>query len=516
MARRKSTEALGVRSIKELLRIRGLGRSINEAARGAGIARSTAQEYVQRAATAGVTYERIKDLCDEEVLGCLGLSRVKPSSPGGGAVLPDFAVLQRELMRKGVTLYLLWEEYKRATPDGYSYSNFCLHYRRWCGEQRLSFRQVYKAGEKMFTDYAGMKVTINPAHGGSFEAEIFVSVLGASNFTYAEAAPSQNLSCWIGSHERALKYFGGVPELEVIDNLKAGVSKACRYEPEVNRTFAEFAAHYRLAVLPTRTLAPRDKAKVEEAVQNVERRILAPLRDREFASIDELNRAIVPLREELNSRRMQDYGCSRRELWEAIEKPALRALPVQPFEFGSWKGVKLNVDYHIELNRHYYSAPYQLRGKKIEVFFTEKTVSVFHDGKRVAHHLRDNTPFKHTTVKEHMPPAHQAMLDWTPSRFINWGEKLGTDVKKQVEALLNSRQHPQQAYRSCLGLLRLAKKFGEQRLNAACSIANSLNVASMKRVESILLRGYDKLSKESVPASQPATHQNIRGGEYYH
>ena len=368
----------------------------------------------------------------------------------------------------------------------------------------------------MLSDYTGMKVAIYPVCGSSFEAEIFVSTLGASNLTYAEATASQNLFCWIGSHERALRYFGGVPELEIIDNLKSGVNKACRYEPEVNRTYAEFAAHYGFSVLPARIRAPRDKAKVEEAVQNVERRILAVFRDRKFTSIAELNQAIAPLLEELNNRELQEYGCSRWKLWEVLDKPALRALPAKAFELGTWKIAKLNIDYHIELNRHYYSAPYQLRGKKIEIFFTEKTVSVFHEEKRVAHHFRDDSPFKHTTIKEHMPPEHQAMTEWTPSRLISWGEKIGAEVKKQIEALLDSRQHPQQAYRSCLGLLRLGKKFGEQRLNAACAIANSYNVASMKRVESMLVRGYDRLQKESVPETKLPPHQNIRGGNYYH
>ena len=514
MAKRKKTEAVRMISIKELLRVRSQGRSMNDAARSCGVSRSCAQFYIKRAEDAGVTYEKIKEMSDAEVFECLGIKRGPRIAEGP---LPDFQAIQRELGRKGVTLYLIWEEYKRVNPKGYSYSNFCLHYRKWCGTQKLAFRQVYKGGEKMLTDYAGMKVSIYPAEGSSFEVELFVSTLGASNLTYTEATPSQNLFNWIGSHERALIYFRGVPELEIIDNLKSGVNKACRYEPEVNRSYAEFAAHYGLAVLPTRILKPRDKAKVEEAVQNVERRILAPLRDRRFASIEELNRAIRPLLEDLNNREMQQYGCSRWKLWEALDKPALRPLPGTAFEFGNWKDVKLNIDYHIELFRHYYTAPYQLRGEKLSVFFTEKTVSIFHGGKRVAYHIRDDTPFRHTTVKEHLPPEHQAMLDWTPSRFLSWGEKIGPEVKKQVESLLNSRQHPEQAYRSCLGLLRLAKKFGDERLNAACAIANSFNIASMKRVESMLISGHDRLQKEPTPPkTQFPPHQNIRGGNYYH
>lgn len=514
MAKRKKTEAIRVISIKELLRVREQGRSINEAARSCGVARSCAQRYIKLAESNGTTYEEIKELPDEEVLRCFGVQRAPRAYR---ATAPDFQAVQRELGRKGVTLYLLWEEYRRINPTGHSYSNYCLLFRSWRGAQKLAFRQVYKGGEKMLSDYSGMKVTIYPIGKASFEAEIFVSVLGASNLTYVEATQSQNLLDWIGSHERTLKYFGGVPELEIIDNLKSGVTKACRYEPEVNRTYAEWAAHYCLAVLPARALKPKDKAKVEEAVQNVERRILAVLRDRKFTSIEELNQAIAPLLEELNNREMQEYGCSRWQLWESLDKPALKPLPGTPFELGTWKTVRLNIDYHIELFRHYYSAPFELRGKKLEVFFTEKTVSIFNEGKRVAHHLRDDTPYRHTTLKEHLPPAHQAMLEWSPSRLLSWGQKIGQDVEKQIAAILNSREHPEQAYRSCLGLLRLANKFGSERLNAACAIANPLNIASMKRIESMLLKGYDKLQKESsVPETQLPPHQNIRGGNYYH
>jgi transposase len=320
MAKRKRTEAVGVISIKELLRVRAVGRSINEAARSCGVSRASAQWYIKCAESLGVSYETIKDQPDEEVLKSLGLKR---GPRGGDGPLPDFQAIRREIGRKGVTLYLVWEEYKQANPTGYSYSNYCLHYRKWRNAQKLEFRQVYKGGEKMLTDYAGMTVTIYSPDGTSTEAQIFVSALGASNLTYTEATASQNLFNWMGSHERTLRYFQGVPELEIIDNCKSGVNKAHRYEPEVNRTYAEFAAHYGLAVLPTRILKPRDKGKVEEAVQNVERRILAPLRDRRFTSIEELNRAIRPLLEDLNNRQMQQYGCSRRELWESLDKPAL-------------------------------------------------------------------------------------------------------------------------------------------------------------------------------------------------
>ena len=501
-------------AIGELLRLVAQGRSINESARAAGVSRSSAQQYVKLARAAGVNYELLKSLSDSEIHKRLGTDRRERSTV---QVLPDFKVLSVELGRKGVTLRLLWEEYIKATPEGYSYSNFCLHYRKWRQEQKLSYRQVYKGGEKAFTDYSGQKVPIYHSDGSVSEAEIFVMVLGASNYTYVEASNSQNLYCWIGAHVRALKYFGGVPLAEVIDNLKSGVSKACRYEPEVNRAFAQFAEHYGLAILPCRTFSPRDKAKVEEAVKNVESRILAVLRNTRFSSIEQLNQAIKPLLEELNARQMQTYDCSRKELFEELDRPNLKPLPSQPYEFGSWKIAKLNIDYHIEINRHYYSAPCQYVGKKVEVFIGEKNIRIYHERQCLATHLRDDTPYRHSTVKEHMPPSHQAMQDWSPSRFLTWAEKLGPAIKQQVASLLQSRQHPEQAYRSCLGLLRLEKKYGTKRLSAACEIVNSFGIASFGQVAAVLKNNRDQIAPQSHPTPQViATHSNIRGQDYFH
>lgn len=514
MAKRKRTEEIKMVSIKEMLRLLGKGRSWNEIAASCGVARSTAQDYIKKILMVGLTYEEACNLGEEEI--CRRL-RIRQPRQGSGRETPKFEKIHQDLSGKGVTLQLLWEEYRRDHPTGYSYSNLNYLYRKWRKEHKLSLRQTYKAGEKMLVDYSGMKVMIYSDDGKMNEAEIFVAVLGASNYTYSEASPSQELANWLGSHERALRYLGGVPEIEVIDNLKSGVNKSCRYEPELNRSFAEFAEHYGLTVIPTRVISPRDKAKVEEAVQNVQRRILAQLRDRRFVNIPELNQAMRPLLEDLNSRVMKIYGVSRRELFEKVDKPALSPLPTTPFEFGSWKIATVNIDYHIELKRHYYSVPYKLVGQRVDIRFSEKTVAIFHDGKRIVEHLRGNTPGKHTTLKEHMPPQHQYSLDWTPSRFVNWGNKLGLAVGKQIEAILASRSHPEQAYRSCLGLLRLEKKFGAERLNAACNLTNSLGVASMKSVQSILTTGRDKLQgATSTPKTTLSSHDNIRGDKYYH
>jgi len=303
--------------------------------------------------------------------------------------------------------------------------------------------------------------------------------------------------------------------LAVVDNLKSGVKKACRYEPELNRNYLEFSKHYDFAVLPARVRKPQDKAKVEEAVQNVERRILAPLRDRTFYSLAEMNLALRGKLEEANARPMKTYsGLSRWELFNQIEKTALKPLPGTRFEFGSWKVARVNIDYHIEIAKHYYSVPCALRGEKIEVRFTEKMVLVFHDGKSVAQHLRSDRTYQHTTVKEHMPPSHQYMIGWSPSRLISWAKTIGEQSAIQVEALLNTRKHPEQAYRSCLGLIRLADKFGKDRLEAACKKANSFGVASFKSVQNILVNNQDKLTTSS-PEHDPISHSNLRGKDYY-
>lgn len=299
------------------------------------------------------------------------------------------------------------------------------------------------------------------------------------------------------------------------DNLKAGVKRACYYEPEVNRTYLEFAEHYDLAILPTRVRKPQDKAKVEEAVQNVERRILAKLRDGSFHSLEEINAAIWKELEELNSRPMQIYGCSRWEFFKQVEQAALKPLPKTSFELGCWKVAKVNIDYHIEIARHYYSVPYQLIGQNVEVRFSEKTVVVFHNGKSVAQHLRSNEPYRHTTLKEHLPADHQFMLSLSPSRFIDWAGKIGEQAKLQVQAILSSRKHPEQAYRSCLGLIRLADKFGKERLEAACKKANSFGVTSYKTVKNILVNNRDKL-EQHAPKHNPIPHGNLRGEDYYH
>lgn len=501
-------------SIREILRLSEQGLSGNKVAQSVNVSRSAVQEYLKLAGIVGLTYGKANELGDTEALTLLGKGQYQRR---GEAAVPEWGMVRKELSRKGVTLFILWEEYRSKNFKGYSYSNFCVLYRQWLKDEKISMRQVYKAGEKAFVDYAGQTLPLTDELTGEVrEVQIFVMALGASNLTYAEAQFGQDVAHWLAGHERAFQYFGGVSEIVITDNLKSGVKKACRYEPELNRSYLDFAEHYDFAIIPARVRKPQDKAKVEEAVQNVERRILAPLRNRTFHSLAEMNVAIREKLEEVNSRPMKSYGnLSRWELFNQVEKAVLRPLPKERFLFGSWKVAKVNIDYHVEIARHYYSVPCLLRGEKVEVRFTEKLVAIFHNGKSVAQHVRSYAPYQHTTVREHMPASHQHMQSWSPSRLSSWAEQIGEHSEAQVQALLAARRHPEQAYRSCLGLLRLADKFGKDRLEAACKKANGLGVASFKSVQNILRNNQDKL-EQSDPKHNPISHSNLRGGNYYH
>jgi transposase len=420
------------------------------------------------------------------------------------------------LRKKSVTLRLLWVEYREAHPDGYGYSQFCERYRRWAKRLKPSMRLSHKGGEKVFVDYAGQTVPIVDPHSGEVrQAQIFVGVLGASNYTYAEAHWSQDLPNWIGAHVRLFSFLGGVPEVVVPDNLKAGVKHPCRYEPDLNPTYQDLAEHYGTAVIPARVRKPKDKAKVEVGVQVVERWILARLRNRTFFSLADLNQAIRELLDELNTRLMKHLGRSRRQLFETLDQPALKPLPQQPYVFAIWKKARVNIDYHVEFDKHYYSVPHTLIHEEVYVRATERTVEIFFKGRRVASHRRANARGRHTTTSQHMPPAHQKYQEWSPERFTRWAQTIGPHTTQLVQALLASRKHPQQAYRSCLGLLRLAKRYGEDRLEAACRRAFPAGIHSYKGVKNILDAKLDQVEPEEPAAVVPTDHENIRGQTYY-
>lgn len=430
--------------------------------------------------------------------------------------------IHRELRRKGVTLQLLWAEYKQMHPtEGYQYSQFCQRYYQWRQRLNLVMRQNHRAGEKLFIDYAGQTVPVtDPATGEVRQAQIFVAVLGASNYSYAEAMWTQELGPWIGAHCRALEFLGGVPAILVPDNLKAGVYRASRYEPEINATYQEMAAHYGTVVIPARPRKARDKAKVEAGVLLIERWILAALRNRQFFSLAELNEAIAELLVVLNDKPFQKLEGSRRSLFETVDKPALKPLPPQRYEFAEWKKARVNIDYHVEVRQHdirtYYSVPYQLVHQQLDVRLTATIAEIFHSGKRVASHPRVYRNGQYVTGPRHMPAAHRKHAEWTPSRIIRWAETTGPNTAALVQAILETKLHPEQGYRPCLGLLRLGQRYTPERLEAACTRALHLGAIAYRSVKSILERGLDRLPlmpPDDVPP--PLSHSNVRGPEYY-
>lgn len=509
-------ERLTMRKVAEVLRLKWECRLSNRAiARSCSISHSTVAEYLQRAQEAGLSWPLPADM-GEDTLYQLLFPRA-PHSSTRDIPCPDWSWIHTELRRKSVTLRLLWVEYREAHSGGYGYSQFCDLYRAWAKHLKPSMRLSHKGGEKVFVDYAGQTVPIVDPHTGVvYEAQVFIGVLGASSYTYAEAQDSQELPNWIDAHVRMFAFFGGTPDIVVPDNLKTGVKHPCRYEPDLNPTYQDLAEHYGVAVIPTRVRKPKDKAKVEVGVQVVERWILARLRNRTFFNLADLNQAVRELLEELNTRPMQHLERSRRALFEELDQPALKPLPERPYEFATWKKARVNIDYHIEFEKHYYSVPYTLIHKEVYVRATQSIIEVFHNNRRVASHRRAKSPGRHTTLSEHMPPAHQKYLDWSPERLTRWTQKIGPHTTQLVQVLLDSRKHPQQAYRSCLGLLRLGSRYGEERLEAACRRALSAGIHSYKGVKSILDAKLDHVEPEEPSTFVPQTHENVRGQTYYH
>ena len=505
-----------MRKIREVLRLKyECNRSNRDIGNRCGIGSSTVSDYLQRARMAGLDWPLPEQLDDT----ALEYQLFPPATPRNSSqFIPDFQEVHKELQsRKNVTLNLLWQEYKEQHPDGYQYSWFCHSYRDWAARLDVVMRHEHRAGEKLFVDYAGQTVEIvDTANGEISKAQIFVAVLGAGSYTYAEATASQGLEDWIGSHVRAFSFYGGVPDAVVPDNLKSGVSKPCRYEPGINPAYNELARHYQTVILPARVRKPRDKAKAENGVLLVERWILAKLRKHTFFSLDELNQEIKRLLQELNDKPFQKLSGSRKSRFEEIDKPALKPLPAVPYELAYWKKAMVHIDYHVEVERHYYSVPYSLVKKKLDVRYTASAVECFYRNKRVASHLRDDRLGCHSTVKEHMPASHQKYLEWTPNRFKRWATKIGPQTLTLTETLLIKRGHPQQACRSLPGILRLGKSYGDGRLEAACKRALHINALSYRSIESILKSGLDQkplpgTSKESTPVK----HDNIRGADYY-
>jgi len=511
---------LPVRKIKEILRLRyACGLSEREIARSCHVARSTVGDYLMRARGAGLGWPEAAELSQTELEARLFPTEHVPSSVHRPP--PDCEYIHHELQRYrnvNLTMTQLWVEYKEKHPDGYQYTQFCEYYRRWRSNLDYCMRQEHRAGEKVFIDYSDGLAVVDVATGQLIGTQLFVAVWGASNYTYAEATLSQTLPNWIGSHVRAFQYFTCQPRVLVPDNLKSGVKDPCFYEPELNRTYAEMAGHYGCAVLPTRPRKPRDKAKVEAGVLIAKRWILAVLRHRTFFSLAELNAAIRECLERLNTRPLRRLGKSRREVFEAVDRPQALPLPERPYEYAEWLKAKANIDYHIEVDHHYYSVPYRLLRQKLELRLTATTVEVFHQGERIAAHVRSYVRSAHTTLKEHMPPEHRSYAEWSPSRFIQWASKTGAATAELVARIMAARTYPEQGYRACLGLIRLGQHYQPQRLEAAAQRALKFNACSYKSVRAILVAGLDRHPDTEEPSHQATLplHGNIRGREYYH
>ena len=507
------SERVPMRKIRDVLRLRlALGLSQRAVGCSLGLSQAAVSEYLGRARRAGVGWPLPDGLGDEQLEALL----FPPPSqlPAEQRPLPDWAWVHRDLRQPNVTLALLWEEYRGGAPDGFGYSWFCDLYREWAGRLKPTLRQVHPAGERLFVDYAGSTMAVmEGADGEVRQAEIFVAVLGASSFTYACAVWSQGLRDWIGAHVRAFGYFGGVARQLVSDNLKAGVTRACFHEPAVNRTYTEMAAHYATSVLPARPYKPRDKAKVEVGVQVVQRWILARLRHQRFFSLTELNSTIAGLVERLNDRTMRGLGTTRRALFEQFDRPALLPLPAAAYEYAEWRRCRVGLDYHVAIDKHFSSVPHDVLRQEVEARITVGTVEVFHRGKRVASHVRSASRHPSTTA-EHMPSAHRRYREWTHERIRREAAVVGDDAAVLLDLILRSRPHPEQGFRSCIGILGLVQHHGTERVDAACARALALGTRSYTSVAAILKHRRDQgTDTAEVPS---LVHENIRGPGYYH
>jgi transposase len=513
MSDQQQGKLLPMVKFREIIRLHELGYNQTEIARSCVVARSTVQDYIRRTSAKGLSYEQLQGMSDSEAQTLLG--KEKTASVPAKAI--SFELVHQELGHKGVTLALLWQEGIDRGDWRLSYGQFCRRYNQWKGRQNLSMRQVHKAGEKLFVDYCGVTIAVtDPVTGMVTAAQVFVACLGASNYTFAEATPSQALPHWIGSHQRALNFLGGVPACIVPDNLKSGITDPCRYEPGVNRSYQDVATHYQVAVIPARPKSPKDKAKVEKAVQEVERQILAPLRHQQFNSFSELNEAIRPLLQRLNERVMSDYGLSRLAMFERVDQPALKPLPKYPFIFANWKRAKVNLDYHIEVEKHYYSVPYWYVRQEVNVKVSEQVVEIFYEHQRIALHPHSSVPYRHSTLPDHMPPEHWAYKSQSKENFLAWATRIGPHTTTQVETIFASKPHDEQSFRTLKGLQSLASHYGAERLEAACHRANTFGIVGYRRLKAILQHHLDKTPILIETPSPPAIdHDNLRGAAYF-
>ena len=500
-----------MRKLKEAARLYlEMNLGVRTIARACNISTSTAHAYVDKLKILDVTYKEINEMSEDELESLLFPREEK------ARLLPDFTYLTEEMKKKGVTLQLLYEEYKKDNPDGYERSRFYTLYGDWIRKADPVMRFTHKAGEKLFIDFSGDKPRYqDPKTGDIIEVELFVSVLGASSYLFARAVPDQKTANFINCMMKALEFYGGCPLLIVPDNARVAVSHPSYYEPEINKTFAAMAEHYSVGVLPTRVAKPRDKAKVENGVLQAQRRILAVLRNRTFFSIAELNEAIMEEVKALNERPMKGIGKSRHDLFMELDKPALRPLPAERYLITSWKKAKVHIDYHVEVTKTYYSAPYTLIGQDVDISYSSSIIEIYCKGKRVASHMRSSTPGIYITDNLHMPEEHRKYLEWTPARIKSWGEKIGPCTKTLMDAIMEHRAHPEHGFRSCLGIIRLSKTYSPERVEQACTRALEIKAYNYRSVKSLLERGLDKVTCTDEKKKIIPLHTNVRGNTYY-
>lgn len=511
---------LSMRKIREILRLKWACHCSNRLiAASVSVSSSTVSECIRRAKEAKLAWPLAGDVDDEQLNALLYPPIQRIESNENNQI--DWAQIHQELKKKHVTLMLLWQEYKVQHPTGCRYSWFCKLYRDWREHLEVWMRQTHKLGEKCFVDYAGMTmpIVVDRSTGEVHEAQVFVGCLGASNYTFCEATNTQSLPDWIESHVRMFEFFEGLPEIVVPDNLKSGIKNPHRYEPDANPTYQDMALHYGVAIIPTRVAKPKDKPKVENAVQQVERRILAPLRNRVFFSLFEANEAICMLLHEFNQKPFQKLPGSRQSQFLELEKPTLRPLPNTRYALAYWKNVRAGADYHVTIDEHHYSVPYTYTKKVLNVRYTQHTIEIFYNNKRIASHARSYLKYKHTTQPEHMPKAHRQYAEWTPERISNWAKKTGPFTAELVTTIMASRTHPQQGFRSCLGVLRFGKSYGKERLESACKRAVQIGAHSYKSVESILKNNLDQQAlptqSDKTRSAIPGEHEYVRGKDYF-
>lgn len=507
-----------MRKLREVLRLRyELKLGYQQIGRSCAIGVGTVHKYLKRAEAAGLTWPLPEGWDEARLEAALFPPVERPARKDQPRPLPDFAAIHSELRQhKHLTLQLLWEEYRQAHPDGYRYSRFCYLYQRWRSKLDVVLRQEHKAGEKMFVDWAGATIPVHDRHTGEVgQALLFVAALGASSYTWAEAMRDQQMESWLRGHVHAFEHFHGIPALAVPDNTKTGVSRAHRYDPDLNPTYYNFAQHCGFGIVPARPRKPRDKAVVENAVQVAQRWIVAALRHRKFFSLEELNVAIGELLTKLNHRPFRKKEGSRAGLWESVDRPALKPLPTEPFDLSQWSRARVNIDYHVAFNSNFYSVPYNLVHELVEIRSTPTTVEILHKGVRVASHPRGRGDGKAITNHEHRPKSHRAHLEWTPSRMVHWASTIGPNTARLFQRIMDDKPHPEMGYRGCLGIIRLAQKYSAARVEAAAERALLTGACRYRSVESILKNSLDQVPLSAPPPAATPPHDNIRGSEYF-